>query len=277
VTLPYRGPGPGRPQGLALPPLRMPLWQRGRPLKRWRYVGVYGPGLSLCAGRAQIGPARQAFWAVWDRERGRLHERTAWRRGAVSLEPGRVLVRDGATEIDLVLAEDEGIEVVSPHGRSYIWTRKQGGVPARGWVRVGDERHEVDARAIVDDSAGYHARRTTWRWCAGVGTTRDGAAVAWNLVDGVHDAPQASERVVWVDGVASEVGPVRFEEDLSTVTFAEGGVLRCRAEAVRRRRDNLGLVRSDYRQPFGTFSGTLPGGLDLGTGYGVMEWHDAVW
>lgn len=277
MTLPYRGPGPGRPEDLALPPDRMPLWQARRPLKRWRYVGVFGPALSLCAGDVRVGPARQGFWAVWDRERRELRERTVWRRGLVSLEPGRVRVRDGDTEIDLILDEEEGIEAVSRHGRSYVWTRKQGGAAARGEVRLGGEPLRVDGRAIVDDSAGYHARRTTWRWCAGVGTTRGGSDVAWNLVDGVHDAPDASERTVWLDGAASEVAPVRFEDDLSAVAFTEGGVLRCHAEAVRQRRDNLGLVRSDYRQPFGTFSGTLPGGLELADGYGVMEWHDARW
>jgi hypothetical protein len=36
-------------------------------------------------------------------------------------------------------------------------------------------------------------------------------------------------------------------------------------------------MRSDYRQPFGSFSGELPGGLELESGYGVMEWHDVRW
>ena len=37
------------------------------------------------------------------------------------------------------------------------------------------------------------------------------------------------------------------------------------------------MVRSEYRQPFGTFSGTLPNGIALGQAYGVMEQHDAWW
>ncbi len=38
------------------------------------------------------------------------------------------------------------------------------------------------------------------------------------------------------------------------------------------------LFRSRYRQPFGTFAGTLPGGgPELAAGYGVMEWHDVLW
>ena len=48
-------------------------------------------------------------------------------------------------------------------------------------------------------------------------------------------------------------------------------------EATRRRQENLLLIRSAYRQPFGTFTGTLPGGLVLREAHGVMEWHDAIW
>jgi hypothetical protein len=40
---------------------------------------------------------------------------------------------------------------------------------------------------------------------------------------------------------------------------------------------NLIVMRSRYRQPFGTFAGELPGGLRLAEGYGVMEEHDVRW
>jgi hypothetical protein len=36
-------------------------------------------------------------------------------------------------------------------------------------------------------------------------------------------------------------------------------------------------VRSDYRAPFGWFSGTLPGGIPLAHAYGVVEHHRARW
>ena len=77
---------------------------------------------------------------------------------------------------------------------------------------------------------------------------------------------------MWIDGVAREVGPVRFAGDLSSV-----GELRFAEEAVRERRENRLLVRSRYRQPFGTFSGALPGDVALADGYGVMEDHDVWW
>ena len=66
--------------------------------------------------------------------------------------------------------------------------------------------------------------------------------------------------------------PCRFAADLSSVDN-----LRFHAEAVRERNDNLLLLRSRYRQPFGTFSGVLPGGIELTEGYGVMEDHEAWW
>lgn len=272
-ALPYRGDGAARPSDLPLPPGRMPLWRNRRPLKRWRYVGIYGPDVLLCAASARIGGLPQSFWAVWDREQRALLEHTA-------LRPGAVAVPDGALRagpVDLTLEPDgEAVEVVSRHGASYIWTRKQP-VRARGTVVVCDRTIAVDARGLLDDSAGYHARHTVWTWSAGVGVDAGGRAVSWNLVDGVHDAPAGSERTTWVDGVAREVGPVAFAGDLSEVAFAEGGELTFAQEAVRARRDNLLVFASDYCQPFGTFAGTLPGGIEVAEGFGVMERHDVRW
>jgi hypothetical protein len=179
-----------------------------------------------------------------------------------------------------LLVETAGVdpvETASPHGPSWIWTRKQGGVPVRGTVRVDSRRLEVDGPGFVDESAGYHDRVTSWSWSAGNGTSADGRPVAWNLAEGIHDSPRDSERSIWVDGEPREIGPVRFAPDLTSVSFAEGGELRCAAEATRARDDNLLLFRSRYAQPFGTFSGTLPGGLELAEGYGVMESHDVRW
>jgi hypothetical protein len=110
-----------------------------------------------------------------------------------------------------------------------------------------------------------------------VGRGTDGSRVGWNLVRGVNDAPVGSERCVWIDGEPREVGPVRFAGDLSGVSFSEGGGLDFVAWGAREDQTNLLLLRSSYRQPFGTFAGTLPGGVTLAEGYGVMEWHDVWW
>ncbi len=228
----------------------------------------------LCAAEVRIGPARQAFWAVLDRGDGRLRERTRFlRRGRVSVRRDRVRVRDAGVELDLALAGGSPVEVVCPSGAEYAWTRKTGGIEARG-VLGG---RAVELRGVLDESAGYHAREVDWRWSAGVGRLTDGRAVAWNLVTGINDPPAGSERAVWVEGVAHEPAPVAFAPDLSRVTFADGAALRFAAEAERSRHDDLLLLASGYTAPFGTFTGALGSGLELATGLGVMERHRARW
>jgi hypothetical protein len=188
-----------------------------------------------------------------------------------------VAVRDNDVQIDLAwTTAGDPVEVVSDHGGAHIWTRK---VPVlvEGTIAIAGEARPVRAAGISDDSAGYYARITDWEWAAGAGTAADGRKVVWNLVAGVHDAPQGSERTLWLEGEALEVGPVVFAPGLDAVAFSEGGELRFAQEAVRCRRDNLLVIASDYAQPFGTVSGTLPGGIQLAQGYGVMERHHARW
>jgi Protein of unknown function (DUF2804) len=263
-SLPVRGPQV-RDLGLALPPARMPALSSGRPLKRWRYLGVYAPEVMLCVGDARVAGVRQRWWAVALPD-GTLVEGA---RG-VELRPGRARVRG---VLDLTLTEPDGLEVASRHGRSYIWTRKHAPVHVRGEVTAAGGTRELDGLyGFVDESAGYHARRTAWRWSAGVGRAEDGRHVAWNIVDGVHDAPTSSERTVWVDGEPREIPPQEFAADLSSV-----GGLRFRAWSARESSLNLIVMRNRYRQPFGELSGELPGGLRLAAGHGVMEEHDVLW
>jgi len=227
-----------------VPPERMPLWRGGRPLKRWTYVGAFGPDLMLCAARGRIGVLPFSWSAVWDGER----------------------LRDGRRRLELEVSGGAAIEVVSPHGSQYAWTRKRA-VRVRGTF----DGRAFDLGGILDESAGYHARRTSWRWSAGVGTLASGEPVTWNLVDGIHDAPTGSERAVWVGGEPHEVPPVAFD-GLSGVAG-----LRFTAVATRARRENYLVVRSDYEQPFGRFAGEVPGAGELRDGWGVMERHDVLW
>jgi hypothetical protein len=259
----------------------MPLRQGTRPLKRWCYVGVFGTDVMLSAGTARVGPLAQSFWALWDRRSGVLDTETQLvHPGRIQVDPKSVEVRSGTARIELAISPaGEAVEVVSPHGRSYIWTRK---VPIRahGHVTLGMEARPLHGSGILDQSAGYHARETEWEWSAGVGTTIDGWPAVWNLVRGVHDSATMSERTVWVNGRPVEAPPVRFSEDLDELWGSDGSLLHFQEEATRARRENLGWLRSDYVQPFGRFRGTLPGGVELSghePALGVMERHRARW
>ena len=303
AELPWRGPAPDRPE-LPLPPGKVPVRRHGAWRKRWRYLGAFADELLLCAARVGVGPVGQTFWAIWDREAAEMSERTRMlspaARGEVWTEPadaedagridwapdgGGALVRvEAAAKRDeqevrafLRVGEDEWVESICPtgeHGGGYVWTRKRL-VSVECDVRIGERRIRCDARGIEDESCGYHPRHTVWDWSAGVGRTTDGRDVGWNLVSGINDPPQRSERAIWVDGQASEPAPVRFE-GLEAIAL-DGARLEFSAECERRREERRAFVNYSYRQPFGTFAGTLPGGLELERGLGVMEHHDAHW
>jgi hypothetical protein len=279
----------------------MPLRRAGRWRKRWRYVGVYAPELLLCAARVAVGPLAQTFWVIWDRQDHKLWERTrllvpgargeVWTEGGEEDE-GRIdhaadegsLVRIEAHRVDgqglrafLRMGGGQWVESVCPAGDgAYVWTRKRADVPVRCQVRLGERRWRLEARGMEDESAGYHPRHTVWSWSTGVGRSRDGRRLGWNLVSGINDPPERSERAVWVDGEPFEPGPVSFE-GLEGIQFADGARLEFAPESERYKRENRLLVRYEYRQPFGAFSGTLPGGIELERGLGVMEHHDARW
>ncbi|HEY2053103.1 MAG TPA: DUF2804 family protein [Solirubrobacterales bacterium] len=276
--IPWRGPGDDRPS-LPLPPEPMPLWRDGGLRKRWRYVGFYGEKLMLCAASAEVGPLGQAFWVLWDREHDRELAHTVLRPGSgeVVLDGPRLLIDAPGLHADLRLGDAEPIEAICPSGDGdgWSWTRKRAGVPIEGFVETPGLRTGVEGLGVDDESAGYQARHTSWHWSAGVGTAADGRAVAWNLVEGINDPPERSERAIWVDGLPHEPAPVTFD-GLESVRFAAGSRLEFHGEAERSRDDNFLLLRSTYRHRFGTFTGTLDG-IDLASGYGVMESHTALW
>lgn len=262
------------PDGVAIPPARMPLVHASRLLKRWRYVGVWSTTISLSVTVVRVGFAYQAWWAVWDRDR--LRERTYMLPGSVELADGQVAVHDRDVSIDLALHKISGFQVITFDDRAYTWTGKQL-VRALGTVQYHGHEHNVEAIGMVDDSAGYHPRHTRYKWAAGAGTDTKGRLVAWNLVVGINDLAEKSERTLWIDGVPKEVGAVQIADDLSSVISSDGQILNFHSEAVRQNSTNLLLIRSKYRQPFGSFSGMLSGAIELREGNGVMEDHDAYW
>ncbi len=276
AQIPWRGPGRDRPD-LPLPPGPMPLRRDGQLRKRWRYVGVFAPELMLCAARAEVGPLGQSFWVMWDRE-GRRHDaRTMLRPGSreVRMDGPELEIDSPGLRASLRLGQCLPIETICPSGSGWGWTRKRSGVPIEGTVEVPGRRWEISARGVDDESAGYHQRHTSWRWSAGVGRAEDGRRLAWNLVEGVNDPAENSERAIWVEGDPVEPAPVRFR-GMDGIDLAAPDRLDFAPESAHARDENFLLIRSRYRHRFGTFSGTLAG-LPLAEGFGVMEEHDAVW
>jgi Protein of unknown function (DUF2804) len=280
AKLPWRGRADHRPE-LPVPPTPLPLLLGRRFRKRWRWVGAFADNLIVFAAIVHVGPASMTFWGIWDRERRRLWEGTRrgfpGRRSEVAMSGRTTRVRARTIELDLELDEGNPIECMCPNGEGgYTWTRKAAGMPARGEVRIGRRSSSFRGLGVEDDSAGYHARYTSWKWSAGVGTARDGRSFAWNLVAGINDPPASSERTIWVAGEPTEPGPVHFQ-GLDSIHFENESRLNFSAETQRSHHEGIPLfARSDYEAPFGTFTGSLMG-LPVDSALGVMEAHDAVW
>src|SRR5918996_6491293 len=106
-VLPQRGAAV-RELDLPLPPARIPALRARRPLKRWRYVAVYGPELRLCVGDARIAGLPQRWWAVALPD-GTLLERTTSRRVDRCRAPGWILISEPEVRIELTLDEGDGM------------------------------------------------------------------------------------------------------------------------------------------------------------------------
>lgn len=278
MDLPWRGPGEAARPDLPLPPAPMPLRRDGQMRKRWRYVGFFAEQLMLCLARAEVGPLTQSFWVLWDRERGRQLSHTALRPGSreVRFDGPRAEIAAGGMRAVLRLGEAAAIESICPSGSGWGWTRKRAGVPIEATVEVPGRRWRLSGAGVDDESAGYHRRRTSWSWSAGIGRAADGRELAWNLVAGVNDPPRDSERAIWLGGEPSEPRPVAFDDGLAGVGFEDGSRLAFAAESEHARDDDYLLLRSRYRHRFGSFSGALEG-IGLESGLGVMEEHEALW
>ena len=160
---------------------------------------------------------------------------------------------------------------------------------ATGTVAVAGRRRSLsDGVGLLDHTHGLLARETRWRWAMGVGTVDDDL-VGFNLVSGFNDG---LENVVWIDGEPRAVGSATVEDpdppngprwsetgdERTWRGVAEDGTVDVGLEADGERTENttVGPFASQYRQPFGSWSGRVDD-RDLEECFGVAEIHRARW
>jgi hypothetical protein len=274
---PFRGRAEDRPTGVPIPPEHLPLFKHWQLRKTWQYVSFWSPELSICVARLKVGLLTQEYWGVWDRAGQQFRTKTHFFSNCVTHELKRTKVADGDVEIDIQFEPANSFELYRPADRAYMWAHKDYCPGARATVRYGDSTRSAEGVLFVDIQAGYHERNTKWRWVAGVGRDQNNRLVGFNAIVGVFDTPVNSERTIWIENEATEIGPNSFSEDLNTIHFTEGGVLHFQPEQLIHHHDNFILIRSDYYHWFGSFSGTLPGGIELREAHGVRERHDVLW
>jgi len=175
--------------------------------------------------------------------------------GFMSSASGSALIEMGGTRVICTASVEEEVP---------RWMRGKG----RGWVTA--------EYGMLPASTGRRKQRDVSKGRPD-GRTVEIQRLIGRALRGVVDFERLGERTVWVDGVPREVGPVRFSEGLDRIDGENATELWFESEAVRERRDRLPFFQSDYRQPFGSFRGTLPGDVPLAAGLGVTERHLARW
>lgn len=281
--------------------------------KRWAYLFVSTPEVMACFAVVDAGYLSSGICAVFDRGSRRLlanenpvlppfcanvSDRTAEGFSARLIGPAieARLQREGGTialrarwahvEADLELDAEgaaQPITAIAPVGAAgrFDLTQKTVLLPAEGEIRAGNVRFPIQGQlAGIDYTHGYLARETSWKWGFAVG--RQGKRrLAFNFSEGFLQGE--GENVAWIDGEPQATGAVRFErsgeEPLATwrLRSERGDVdLTFRPEGYRAQAIDLKLISSKYLQPFGTFSGTLPG-AEISDLPGVCEDHAARW
>lgn len=247
------------------------------------------PGLS--------GVRRDGVWRIDARLRSPLARATI--REARGRETLELEVSSRALDLRATLdvgAGAPGLTAIAPiRGGRVNVTEKRALAPIRGSARVGDTHVELDGGyGGVDLTVGLLARETRWNWAFFMGETTSGEPIAMNLVEGFVGAPECglfgasrvdrlAEGRFELPGRADTQSPnerarvlapwrIRTSDEACDLVFTPIGV---HDESL-----DLGVLRSRFVQPIGTFSGTVRRGgttLRLLDVPGVVEDQDVRW
>lgn len=171
--------------------------------------------------------------------------------------------------VDLVLQDlkDDSMVIATPwpnHPLAFYYNQKINCMPTSGTVRIGDQSHEFRAESsfsVLDWGRGVWTYKNTWYWASFSGIA-SGKRLGINLGYGFGDTSQASENMIFYDGVAHKLDQVTFEFDdtdfLQTWRFSDNeGRLKMEMKPIIDRQDtmNLGIIKNLGHQVFGLFSG----------------------
>jgi hypothetical protein len=222
-------------------------------------------------------------------------------------------------DLEFGASGDDALALVYPLGgdaERRAYTHKGAALVDKGWLRLGGaEADPVAAEggaAALDWTRSLALHHTRWRWasCSDTTATSSGKTVkhfAINLSQHVYDVQgldsskvASAENAVWVNGrvirllqplvIDMPQGDARKQawrirsaadtpDEMVDLVFTPWGA--------REDHTNLGVVVSDFVQPYGTFSGTVRVfsysigrvlSMTLGPqAFGVVEDHNAVW
>lgn len=175
-------------------------------------------------------------------------------------------------ELDARVLEDlnrfEPLVVLSPLGGGRALYTHKTVCPVEGKVMLGPVEVELDPAvcvALIDVQKTHYPYRTFWKWATFGGHDKQGRLLGMNVCQNfIEDDEDYNENCTWVDGKIANVSAARFEFEECDVlrpwrVSTTGGELDVRfaPQGERHGRVSLGLVMSDFHQPFGEFQGEM--------------------
>ncbi|RLB45195.1 MAG: hypothetical protein DRJ42_30465 [Deltaproteobacteria bacterium] len=222
---------------------------------------------------------------------------TSWKSPAASLS---IRANEGwDVDVDVPLGNDrlrgharieyqDSLVMLHPLGSGRVaYTHKAAGCRASGQLTLGARSIDLGGGLGSSDWTRSQADRVTaWKWASLSGFSSDGAAIGLNLSAEVYDDARGHsvENALFVDGDVRSLSGVRFEVPTNpktapwTIRSIDGDEvdLAFQPAGALEERMNFGVVRSDFVQPYGQFSGHVCG-HDVTGCFGVVEKHLSVW
>jgi len=258
--------------------------ERRAPDRRLEYEAI-----SPLARALEFAPSSIRGRSQW--QKGLDHVSIEYREGwRLELDVG---LSEGRLEGDLQISPDASLALSFELGRARpAYTHKAAALLARGELSLGARSFSCEgALATLDWTRSLARRHTHWKWASFAGRSRDGRRIGLNLSAEVYDDPPgvSHENAAFVDGETHALGGVTFQlpkdpaREPWRIRSSNGAEvdLEFQPLGARAQKLNLGLVKSDFVQPYGLFQGKLaPQGVepaDVSGAFGVVEDHDAVW
>ncbi|MCK5162496.1 MAG: DUF2804 domain-containing protein [Desulfobacula sp.] len=203
--------------------------------------------------------------------------------------PGRSLKAD----IEVIEPESHisPMHFLMPMGGSRpAFTSKTAGLKARGKITINKKTFDLSSKntfAVFDWTNGFYPRQTFWNWACGAGFADDGTQIGFNFSSGVYENGLL-ENTVWINGIPLKQGEIIFTYDTKKpenpwqIKSKDDLInLRFNPEGIRRANDNLGIIKSKFLQPCGSFEGSIKTCdnycIHLSSVGGVVEEHFAKW
>lgn len=171
--------------------------------------------------------------------------------------------------------------------RRVAYTHKAAGWPASGRLELGPHAIRLDGGLAASDWTRSQASRITeWKWASFSATLADGTPVGLNLSAQVYEDENGHsvENAFWSNGRVQKLRGVVFDvpADPKTQQWRIRSIdtdevdLEFDPIGAREEHTNFGLVRTDFVQPYGCFTGRVCG-QDVSRAFGVVETHLSVW